>query len=291
MLLIGVVALPLSACTDDSSAMEGANGTSDTPAEMANDASDTSASDADGMPPIYVAQTVTLVEDGQVAQERNYRQLLEACQKAGVPITPVDKDDVKKLGRTYYQLWFEAGREAYQTDRWDFKLTDPSSCHFIVEHESDRVVTTTEATYEIDLIAHTATRGPPLWDVRPLKALSDKDVAEFQKIRKMSDETSEELGYKKLGYSKSAGQRCERWRDPHGNESCVWSEGTRWGFAAGMGFGQAGSYDPGAIVLWIRPADGTGGKLTTQRMTVGGRLFDEDVFDVPANVEVTRQGG
>lgn len=290
MLLLASIALPLSACTDDSSANEGPNGARDTSAEVANEASDTSASVDSDMPPIYVAQTVTLVEEGQVTEERNYKQVLDACIKAGASVIPLSGDNVKKLGRTYYQLWFEANREAYQKDRWGFRITGDgiASCHFNAVHESMRTITIKDATYSIDLMANTAIRTPPLWDVTfpdgGYRDITDAEQAEHE-------EGLEAVGFEKLGYAKSAGQRCVRWRNRHGDESCSWTEGAQRGFAPGPGMGQAGSYDPGAIILWVHPANGTGGKLTTQRMTVGGRLFDEDVFDVPPNVEVTRQGG
>jgi hypothetical protein len=229
------------------------------------------ASAAVEMPAIYVAQTLVLMDAGQPRIEGNYRQLLDACQKAGVPVTPLGDDDVSKLGRTYYQLWFEKQRVAFQKDEWDFELEGDGykSCPFKVKHTSLRGVTTAAASYEMNLVANTSVTEAPLMDLSRFAA-DEEDSQLSAGLAK--------LGYQRLGYANDAGQRCLRWRDPSGIESCTWSEGVKWGFSPSEDSAQATSYDPGVIVLWVTPANGTGDKLTTQKMTVGGEPFDDALF-------------
>ena len=253
---------------------------------------DTSASSEEGggdsaaadMPAIYVAQTLVLMDRGQPRVEGNYRQMLDACRKAGLPVTPLGDDDANKLGRTYYQLWFEKQRFAFQKDEWNFELVGDglNSCPFKAKHTSTRTVTTATASYEMDLVANTSVTEAPLSELGfggPADAEDSQLSAGLAK-----------LGYQRLGYANDAGQRCLRWRDPSGIESCTWSEGSKWGFSPAEDSGQGDSYDPGAIVLWVTPADGTGFKLTTQKMTVGGEPFDEALF-VPSTGLSMKRGG
>lgn len=235
------------------------------------------------MPRIYVAQTLVLMDEGEPRIEGNYRQLLDACRTGGLPVTPLGDDDVGKLGRTYYQLWFEKQRVAVQRDEWDFELVGDglSSCPFKAKHTSRRLVTTATASYEMDLVANTSVREAPLMELGGRGAVGEEDSQLSTGLAK--------LGYQRLGYANDAGQRCLRWRDPSGVESCTWSGGTKWGFSPAEDSGQADSYDPGAIVLWVKPVDGIGVKLTTQKMTVGGEPFDEALF-VPST-GLSMEGG
>lgn len=265
MLALGL--LPMAACTQSSSS--------------ADEGSSSTISD---VPPIYVAQTLILLVDGQSPEEKEYREGLTACRNAGASVTPLNAEDVGKLGRTYYQLWFEGGRSAWQEDQWKYNMTGDGvmSCHFSPVHTSEKVVTTAKASYEIDLIANTAVSETPLRDTGGGSGGSDDDD--------QLDPGAAQAGLQRLGYTMDAGQRCLRWRGPLGTESCTWSEGHQWGFTRSDGNDQATSYDPGVIVLWVHPADGTGPELTTQKMTVGGQPFDDALFQPPSGISVKASG-
>ena len=242
-----------------------------------------------GVPPIYVAQTLVFEEAGEPVVEKKYRQLLKACRDdAGVAITPLSEDEAKKLGRTYYQLWFDDKHTAVQKDTWDFGMKGiprTPECHFYVKHEASKFVATAGQNYHIDLMARTATREADSGFLPGGPGSSDDDD--------QLDPSEKELGYQRLGYASDAGQRCLRWRAPKPNddESCTWSEGHKWGFPRDESSGQAGSYDPGRIVLWVHPSsNGPGGELTTQKMTVGGEPFDDAVFAPPSGVSIKKDG-
>ena len=235
------------------------------------------------VPPIYVAQTLVLKEGGKPVVERNYRQLLKACRGAAVPTTPLGEDDAKKLGRTYYQLWFDNKHSAWQKDVWDFKMEGDglSSCRFKIKHEANKAVYMASVSYGIDLMAKTATMEAGTGFMPGgHEGLDDDDEL---------DASAKKAGFQRLGYATDAGQRCLRWRLPKPDdvESCTWSEGHKWGFGRGDGSSQAsGAYDADFIVLWVHPANGTGGELTTQKMTVGGEPFDDAVFAPPSGVSI-----
>ena len=255
--------LPMAACTQgNSSADEGSRST------------------ISDVPPIYVAQTLVLLVNGQSPEEKEYREGLTACRNAGASVTPLNDEDVGKLGRTYYQLWFEGGRSAWQEDQWKYNMAGDGvmSCDFSPVHTSEKVITTAKASYEIDLIANTAVSEPPLRDTGGGSGGADDDD--------QLDPGAAQAGLQRMGYATDAGQRCLRWRTLSGIESCTWSEGSRWNFPRDEGSDQAVSYDPGVIVLWVHSADGIVPELTTQEMTVGGQPFDDALFQPPSGVTV-----
>jgi len=248
------------------------------------DGGDSEAVDTD-MPPIHVEQTLVLMTDGEPLVERGYRQHLQVClDDGGLVTTPLAEDDVKKLGRTYYQLWFDAKRTAWQRDIWDFAVgRDPfDGCRFRMTHESVLTVHSAHQLLSIDLIAGTAVAEPD----EGFMPGSGEGMPDDDQL----DEGMAKLGYQRLGEAMDAGHRCLRWRDPSGTESCTWSEGRRWGFTRSERGNQAVSYNPGDIVLWVHPADGFGFELTTQKMTVGGQPFDEAQFLPPSGVTVETRG-
>lgn len=140
---LGIAALPLAACSF---------GSSDGNAN--HDSSGTTSLD---VPPIYVAQTIVFLLDGHPMIEGQYRSALDTCRKVGATTTPLSDEDAGKIGRTYYQLWFDTKRSAYQEDQWNYDLigNGVTLCRFVVKHESNRFVTTKSKIYEIDLIANT----------------------------------------------------------------------------------------------------------------------------------------
>ncbi len=232
------------------------------------------------VPPIYVAQTLVFRDAGEPVVERSYRQALKACHDAGMATTALSEDDAKKLGRTYFQLWFDDRRSAWREDAWDFTAgnTPADGCQFHVTHEANKVVDTAQEHLSIDLMAGTSVNEASVGFMPGgNEGMNDDDQL---------DANSAQLGYQRLGYATDAGQRCLRWRHPGGDESCVWSEGHAWGFTRGAGSTQAISYDPGIIVLWVHPAEGSGPELTTQKMTVGGQPFDDALFEPPPGATV-----
>ena len=259
--------LPLTGCSKDAGDTEG---------------DQTSMVNVD-VPPIYVAQTLVLKEAGEPVVERNYRQLLKACRDdAGVAITPLSEDEAKKLGRTYYQLWFDDKHTAVQADVWDLGLKgNPAPlCQFYIKHEATKIVDTAREHLSIDLMAKTVISEANTGFLPGGHEGLDNDD--------QLDPSEKELGYQRLGYANDAGQRCLRWRAPKPDdvESCTWSEGRKWGFGRGEGGDQTSAYDADFIVLWVHPANGTGGELTTQKMTVGGEPFDDAVFAPPSGVSI-----
>lgn len=237
------------------------------------------------VPPIYVAQTLVLKQDGEPLVEKNYHQALKACRDASLSTMPLNEQDAKKLGRTYYQLWFDHKRSAWQKDDWDFEADgkEGEHCQFRIKHDSFKIVHTATENYDIDLMANSATVEASSGFV-PGGQESPDDEDQLS--------TSEDVrGFQRLGYAQDAGQRCLRWRapEPSSVESCTWSEGRKWGFGSGSGGGQAtGAYDPSFIVLWVHPPNGSGGELTTQKMTVGGEPFEDAVFATPSGVSIKR---
>jgi len=236
------------------------------------------------VPPIYVAQTLVMKEAGESMVEKSYRQLLKACHDAAMATTPLSEDDVKRLGRTYYQLWFDSKHSAWQIDVWDFGAGDDpnDSCQFHMENESRKVVITAKTQLSIDLMAKTATSIASSGFMPGGPADPDDD----DRLDAAAEKT---LGIQRLGYATDAGQRCLRWR-MNDTESCTWSDGRKWGFPEGENSNQATSYDPGDIVLWVHPGNAPGFELTTQKMTVGGEPFDDDVFAPPSGVSVKKGG-
>ena len=239
------------------------------------------------VPPIYVAQTLVLKQAGEPVVEMNYHQALKACRDASLSTTPLNEQDAKKLGRTYYQLWFDNKRSAWQKDDWDFEAggKEGEHCQFHIKHDSFKIVYTATGSYDIDLMTKSATmEASSGFMPGGHEGLDDEDQL---------DTSADVRGFQRLGYAQDAGQRCLRWRAPKPSsvESCTWSEGRKWGFGSGSGGYQAtGAYDAGSIVLWVHPPNGSGGELTTQKMTVGGEPFDDAVFAPPSGVSIKKGG-
>lgn len=269
LLVIGMAALSLAGCSGSSNANADEGGDADVAADT---------------PPIHVEQTLVQLDGGQPKQERNYRQMLEQCQGGAFPVTPLDADVAKKVGRTYRQVWYDGERMAEQRDTWGFTVADQASpCQFKPTHESTLSITTADAAIDIDRTDKSGTRNAFDGPIR--SALGDDD-------EELRAQVAAELGDKmpqKLGEDTDAGQSCVRWKSPVTGESCVWSEGRDWGFDSNaVSVLDNDDYLADHIVLWAKPTDGSGWELTTQGMTVG-RRFDDNVFAVPTGVAM--QGG
>lgn len=258
-LALGLLVFPLAGC---SSAHDGeAQGAAD--AGMVTD-----------VPPIHLEQTLVTLADGKPQREQVYRQALADCQRSGQPVTPLGEDDVARIGRTFEKLWFDGARMAERSDGWSV-ADGPAPCQFKLAHDhSTLLIDDGRTRSSVDLLKGTAEQQP-----------SDGGRAAVADGDDQLDPSSAQLGVQKLGEASDAGQPCLRWRSPTGAESCVWSGGHKWGFARDEGSDQATSYDPGRVVLWVKPADGTGPQLSTQTMTVG-TPSDRDAFRLPSNIAI-----
>jgi len=235
------------------------------------------------LPPIHVEQTEELRRGGAVVDEKNYRLAWTHCQAIpNVPKKPLDEEDARRLGRTYYQLWYAGQHLAVRSDHWTFK--PDSLCRFSPVHQSDLAIVGTEGAQLIDLTAHTRHFDPNIrLQPRPAVAPADDDEALRAKVQAQL----QQQGYgaavaQPQGDAAEAGQPCRRFRDAT-SEACVWSGGDSWGFGASAGIGVA-SWAGYALALRMEPAGrGDGQYLTTQRMTVG-QPFDRHVFDLPSGL-------
>lgn len=235
------------------------------------------------LPPIHVEQTEELRKDGAVVDEKNYRVAWTNCQAIpNVPKKPLDEDVARKLGRTYYQLWYAGQRLAVRSDHWTFK--PDSMCQFSPVRQSDMAIVGPEGAQLIDLTAHTSHFDPNVrLQPRAAAVPADDDEALRAKVQAQL----QQQGYgaamaQSQGAGTEAGQPCRRFKDAT-SESCVWSGGDQWGFGASAGVGVV-SWSDYALALRMEPADrGDGQYLTTQRMTVG-QPFDRHVFDKPSGL-------
>lgn len=239
-----------------------------------------SAGTGDGLitnvPSIYLEQTVVDLANGTPMVEQQYREALANCQHSPFPAKPLAAEDVAKIGRTFHQRWFEGDRWTSQSDTWGYAT--PKPCEFqLVHKESTRGVDTGKTVYSIDLLKGTAEQSP-----------SDGGRAALAAGDDQLDSSAAQLGEQRLGNAEAAGQHCLRWRDPSGNESCTWSDGYKWGFARGDSSAEASSYGSGTVIaLWVKPANGNGAELTTQKMSVGTSI-DDKVFKLPSNIAVSK---
>jgi len=245
-------------------------------------------SDADGqapadaitdVPPIHVEQTVVVMQDGRPMREQLYRQAAAGCAQAvrqapQFAFKPLSESEIAKVGRTYWTLWFHGKQSAARYDTWDYTVGQGvrDGCVFSLTHKAGISLDDGEHRYQVD----------------PLTGKTEEDSAPSSGGRMKVDDdeqlTSQQAkeGWQRPGEATAAGQQCLQWRSPDGTESCAWSGGRKWGFSPAEGSDQATSYDPGRIVLWVKPANGTGGELTTRSMTVG-QPFDDSVFKAPAD--------
>lgn len=276
------VALPLVACS--------ASGNHDAGTDGAKNA-------ANATPPIHVSQTMVVLRDGRPASEENYRQALADCRKGSLPTQPLGDDVVGKLGRTFYDVWYEGARLSERADRWDYQTA--GTCQFKPVHESTLAIIKPGETVTVDLIGKTGTRQPSEGVVREVgtdaaaehaakPAESDDDAALRAAVAaQLNKQGQGDLMARAAGTDSAAGQPCKRLDQPGIGESCVWSGGRKWGFSSDVvddTEGLNGRLD--SILLWRHPPQGTGKQWTTEKMTVGAAI-DGKVFEVPSGISLT----
>jgi hypothetical protein len=283
-LVSALIAIPLAACS--------ASGNHD-----ASGGADDKHNAAGSTPPIHVSQTMVVLRDGQPASEQNYRQALADCRKGPFPTQPLSDDVVGKLGRTFYDVWYEGARISEHADRWDYETA--GTCQFKPVHESTLAIIKPGEAVTIDLVGKTGTRQSSDGAVRQASprdttsdaakpADSDDDAALRAAVAaQLNKQGQGDLMARSAGTDSAAGQPCKRLDQPGIGESCVWSGGRKWGFSSDVvddSEGLSGRID--SILLWRHPPQGTGKQWTTEKMTVGDAI-DGKVFEVPSGIAIS----
>lgn len=244
-------------------------------------------------PPIHLRQTLYLSRNGESIIESNYRYNSDACDQTGEVGSGarIGAQDVGKLGRTFYEVWYQGLQMAVRTDSWDWEVIDEKFgkfCDFRILHtESSLWTVTPDGSWYVDLIAGTGSfnpravleRFPPKHD-----PIDDALQSEFE------DKYAAQLKlmYEVRGDSSMMGQPCRIIKSLN-MEFCGWTGGLQWGFDYGGGpsivHADGGTYTSG-FSLWIRPVDDAmaGGVLTTELLTIGAS-FDQGVFNVPPGIK------
>lgn len=233
-------------------------------------------------PPIHLRQTeVNRLSNGMSLEERNYRMWVSMCESQGVSRVP--DEDVSKLGRIYYEAWYQGLRMAARSDSWNFDMT---GCNFQVVRESELTIQTPDGAWDIDLIKQEGSFEP---ESRTKRYPSQPDEPENV------DVSSEFITIKRGGIISVAGQPCSlsTARVAAGIiTSCVWTEGARWGLASSGPFDTGGvdGYTSGFPLLHEVRTEAIFedeiyiSSLTTDSITVG-TPFDQSVFSVPAGIK------
>ncbi len=273
---MGLSTLPLAGCSSRGDGGSGADGAS------VNVARET--------PPIHVEQTEVMLKNGQPAIEQLYREALAQCSKGPTPVKPLEGDVVEKLGRTFFDVWYEGERMAVKADKWDFtEAARGPGCEFVPTHEARLTITEPGAMITIDLVKHTGTRQPSQGVVRQALAPTapGDDKLRAAVAAQLARQGQGDLMSKDLGQANEAGQPCARVEGVSG-EMCIWSGGRQWGFDPGpANDGDRMDAPIDSILLRSTPTNGTGHQWSTQRMTVG-EAFDADVFAVPSGLSLSQ---
>jgi len=242
-----------------------------------NDSSQASAKGGD-FPSMHVVQTVVMLADGQAQEQVEYQKALATCQKSGLPTRALGADEVTKVGQRRVETWLSGGQEARHTEQWQQTLTSP--CQFKLVHEDKLDISHADgSSWALDMAEHKGQKqnnGAPAAPA-PLDGSDGK-----------LDDAARQGGFTTPGKDAVGGQSCQIWQSSTGDQACVWDGGRQWGFSAD-GRALAGSDGrPGSddvVVLWTKPAKGTGWQLKTDEMSVGASVGDA-AFKVPANVAV-----
>lgn len=247
-------------------------------------------------PAIHVRQTSVLLHKGKPAVERTYREALANCSGS---VTSLADDVVAKLGRTYFETWYEGPRMVVQADRWDFKNADSAAgCHFEPVHESTLTIIAPGAATTVDLMTESAIRKDSHGVVREVTTLNTKAakdaVDEDAKLRaavmvELYKSGQSDLVAQDAGSATVAGQPCLTSKNPQ-EESCVWSGGAKWGFVTDTSAATDRMDAPvDNIPLSVKPVNGEGYRMTTESMSVGTPIED-NVFELPANIAIKPAG-
>jgi len=248
-------------------------------------AADDPANVAINTPPIHVSQTEVMLKDGQPMVEQTYREALANCSAGSLPVKPLDEEVAKKLGRTFFEIWYQGDQMAVQADRWGFSESGQGAgCEFTPRHDSRLTIDAHGSITVIDLIRRSGTRQPSQGIVRHPVTLDtpDDDKLRAEVAAGLAQAGKGNLMAVSAGESREAGQPCTVVRSA-GVEMCVWSGGRAWGFGNTVA-DDADRMDAAVdyILLKSTPDNGTGHQWSTQAMTVG-EAFGDKVFTAPGN--------
>jgi hypothetical protein len=228
-----------------------------------------------GMPSVHLEQTIFMASGGKPQEEVAYRQMLADCAKAGTPTTPIPESDVGRIGRKKLVETIESTRSSRRIDAWKVDAATP--CQFKLVHEGTQDIQSDGKAYHVDLATNEGDvqdSGAP--DAR--QAVDDGDLDAAAKAAKWT----------RGGNGNVQGAACETWVAPTGDQYCVWTGGTKWGFShAGINaLDGDGITSDGAIVLQATPpASGFGWQVQTDSFTVG-KAADASTFAPPANARM-----
>lgn len=262
-------------------------------------------------PPIHLRQTGWYVKHGRPYVQGEYADLLRTCRKADFPTTPLAGDIVKKLGRSYYDIWIEGARLAIRSTSWGFDVDDgEQACRFRAVRSERAAIANENGIYSLDLDVHSAHRRAADRKIvryarKPrtpaAQRADDKQRAAVMALLKKQGygQIADEAASTRTSSARVAGQPCRKTQKRSSGSVCVWSGGRRWGFddVADHSPGYISGYTPlltsvdvvllpgDSLILSASPANDEGERLTTQMMTVG-KPPQTSVFDVPANVSI-----
>lgn len=232
-------------------------------------------------PPIYLEQTVVVLQDGQPTVEKNYREALADCLKVPQwPARPLAEDIVKKLGRTYIKTQFDGRRMASRVDTWGFTESEaPHICQFYPTHEASVSIIEPGVATTIDLIKHKRKTNPSDGVVRyPPPPVGGDEASRKAKVAELLrqrgyDQAAGDVTQPSIR-SSEAGQPCAL-KHTSLADICMWSGGRQWGFSTD-GTALLDGRPPAMDSIQLRrdPAKGTGFRWRTTRMIVGGHNGD-----------------
>lgn len=234
-----------------------------------------SASSGD-MPSVHLEQTIVMLSEGKPQEETAYRQMLADCQAAGTPTTPIAPADVTRIGRKKLVETIESERSSRRIDTWKVEAAAP--CQFRLAHSGEQEIQTADGkSYRVDLATNQG-------DVQDLGAPQAREATNDGDL----DAAAKATGWKRGGESNVQGQACESWTAPTGDQYCVWTGGTKWGFSrAGINAldGDGITSDSAIVLQATPPPSGFGWSVQTDSFTVG-KAADESTFAVPANARI-----
>lgn len=237
--------------------------------------------------------------------------MVTACNKTPhMQVVPVPAKDVGKLGRIFYEFWYQGHQLKGHAEAWGWTLDkdDPSTCRFRVVHSIREEIASPSGAYAINMNTGTALLDETARFLpRALPVAREQKGTEEDSQKQAVMAALREQGYGGVAdrveapqaQSKVAGQPCIRTDGPDSDTSCVWSGGAQWGFGTVAGSqpmlftwmdhpltGVGELVVPyGGLTLSNKPADGYGWRLTTQSMTVGKPLA-HGIFELPPNIDI-----
>ena len=266
-------------------------------------------------PPIHIRQEAWTVLDGKPSVQSHYAHALAICQKAGAALdfVPLKDDVVKKLGHSFYDIWFKGTNVSIHSVSWGFKMgpSMPESCHFRAVRTEREAIANENGAYTINLDEGTMERDPDHRVVRTLAPVR----SDAQKEQDDAEQAAVMAELKKQGYggvvaqaqttetpSEAAGQPCLKIENKAEGSACIWSGGAQWGFrehGPAKADGYISGYDadlthidvvllPGdTIPLSATPPKDIGIQLVTREMTVGTPP-DGNTFQLPPNLSAAK---